>query len=97
MNNTYYFITIFTRLYGASKSTGVEIYHKTIFIINSHSIQVSLSHILYIPFTYNKLKLYTSIEPDANIVKPFIIYNSFGIFLSSKSAEFVNPNDIENK
>lgn len=45
----------------------------------------------------NKLKLYTSIEPDANIVKPFIINNSFGIFLSSKSALFVNVNDIENK
>ena len=46
---------------------------------------------------FNKLKLYKTIEPDANIVKPFIINNSFGIFLSSKSALFVNVNDVANK
>ena len=46
---------------------------------------------------FNKLKLYITIEPNANIVKPFIIYNSFGIFLYSNSALFVNVNDVANK
>ena len=46
---------------------------------------------------FNKLKLYITIEPNVNIVKPFIIYNSFGIFLSSNSALFVNVNDVANK
>jgi hypothetical protein len=45
----------------------------------------------------HKVKLYIIIEPDTNIVKPFIIINLFGIFLFSKSASFVNVNDIENK
>jgi hypothetical protein len=45
---------------------------------------------------FNKLKLYKNIEPDTNIVKPFIINTLFDIFLSSKSALFVNINDIEN-
>jgi hypothetical protein len=46
---------------------------------------------------WDKLKLYITIEPNDNIVKPFIIYNSFGIFLSSNSALFVNVNDVANK
>jgi hypothetical protein len=45
----------------------------------------------------HKVKLYIIIEPDTNIVKPFVIINLFGIFLFSKSALFVNVNDIENK
>jgi hypothetical protein len=39
----------------------------------------------------------TIIEPDASIVKPFIINTPFDTFLSSKSALFVNINDVENK
>lgn len=46
---------------------------------------------------FNTLKLYTIIEPDTSIVKPFIINTPFGIFLSSKSTLFVNINDVENK
>jgi hypothetical protein len=46
---------------------------------------------------FNKLKLYTTIEPDTKNVKPFIIINSFGIFLFSKSDLFMNNNDIEHK
>ena len=42
----------------------------------------------------NKLKLYTTIEPDTKNVKPFIIINSFGIFLFSKSDLFMNNNDV---
>ena len=38
-----------------------------------------------------------TIEPVANIVEQFNMYNSFGIFLSSKSALFVNANDTANK
>lgn len=45
----------------------------------------------------DKLKLYRTTEPVITNVKPFIIINLFGIFLSSKSALLINPNDIENK
>ena len=46
---------------------------------------------------FNKLKLYTTIEPDTKNVKLFIIINSFGIFLFSKSDLFINNNDVEHK
>ena len=46
---------------------------------------------------FNKLKLYTTIEPDTKNVKPFIIINSFGNFLISKSDLFINNNDVEHK
>ena len=46
---------------------------------------------------FNKLKLYTTIEPDTKNVKPFIIINSFGNFLFSKSDLFINNNDVEHK
>ena len=46
---------------------------------------------------FNKLKLYTTIEPDTKNVKPFIIINLFGIFLFSKSDLFINNNDVEHK
>ena len=45
----------------------------------------------------NKLKLYKTIEPDTKNVKPFIIINSFGIFLFSKSDLFINNNVVEHK
>ena len=35
--------------------------------------------------------------PDTANVKPFIIINSRGIFLSSKNDLFINPNDIDIK
>ena len=46
---------------------------------------------------FNKLKLYKTIEPDTKNITPFIIINSFGIFLFSKSDLFINPSDIEDK
>jgi hypothetical protein len=46
---------------------------------------------------FNKLKLYITIEPDTKNVKPFIIINSFGNFLFSKSDLFINNNDVEHK
>ena len=36
-------------------------------------------------------------EPDTTNIKPFIIINSCGIFLFSKSDLFINPNDIDIK
>ena len=36
-------------------------------------------------------------EPYTNILKPFNTNILFGILLSSKSALFVNINDLENK
>lgn len=45
----------------------------------------------------NNIQLYTTIEPDTKNVKPFIIINSFGIFLFSKSDRFINNNDVEHK
>jgi len=46
---------------------------------------------------FNKVKLYITIEPDTKNVKPFIIINSFGNFLFSKSDLFINNNDVEHK
>ena len=46
---------------------------------------------------FNKLTLYKTIEPDTKNVKPFIIINSRGSFLFSKSDIFINPSDIEHK
>ena len=46
---------------------------------------------------FNKLKLYTTIEPDTKNVKLFIIINLFGNFLFSKSDLFINNNDVEHK
>jgi hypothetical protein len=45
----------------------------------------------------NKLRLYTTTEPDTKNVNPFIICNSFGIFLFSKSDLFINMSDVEHK
>ena len=46
---------------------------------------------------FNKPKLYTTIDPDTRNVKPFIIINSFGIFVFSKSDLFINTSDVEHK
>ena len=46
---------------------------------------------------FSKLKLYITIRPDTKNVKPFIIINSLGNFLFSKSDLFINNNDVEHK
>lgn len=38
-----------------------------------------------------------NIELDIANVKPFIIINSYGNFLFSKSDIFINPNDVDIK
>ena len=54
----------------------------------------TLEHIKWDKFDNDTL---INMYPDTANVKPFIIINSRGIFLSSKNDLFINPNDIDIK